>query len=86
MTTDSIVNRLTNQAYQQYRQAPASAYLYLYYRPSSGAKCGDLVAAEDAPTDDYQLVGSRLDPSWPDTKIATYIRQIVNRLPILPTE
>ena len=79
-----LAGALTRQWFRDQCAAPFEP-LYVFYRPSDGARPGDVVIARAAPDAQYQQAGSVVASSWSIEQARSRVHDIIEPLPILPT-
>jgi len=85
--TDNAWDLAGALARQWFRDQCAAPFepLYVFYRPSDGARPGDVVIARAAPDAEYQQAGAVIASSCSREQALHRIHNIVEPLPILPT-
>jgi hypothetical protein len=85
--TDDFLRAQIDGVERAWRNNHAGSPLYLYYRPSVGARGGTVAAAPDLPGPDWCLsTGERIPWNTDCTQLRAWVRDRLGRLPILPAE
>ena len=78
-----IARESSEEWYKKQCRNEFGAY-HLYFTPSTETEWGSLAIAENAP-EGYQLADPRrLSPAWTREQVKRHIRDILQRLPVLP--
>jgi hypothetical protein len=85
--TDDFLRAQIDGIERAWRNNHAGSPLYLYYRPSVGGREGAVAAASDLPGPNWRLsTGERIPWNMERLQLRTWVRDRLERLPILPAE
>jgi hypothetical protein len=83
MITRAEVTKVVNEWFSAQCLDAFSAF-YLYFKPSDGAKAGEIKIAVDAP-EGFELADpQRISPAWSTNKAEWFVWEKIQRLPICP--